>query len=55
MSRKLSSTTKKIVILVLFFGIVGFIIQVIGVVRRDDSFGEVQPVREEVVGEKIVS
>lgn len=37
MSRKLTSTTKKIVAVILFFGIVGFIIQVVGVMRRNDK------------------
>lgn len=52
MSRKLTSTTKKIVAVILFFGIVGFIIQVVGVVRRNDKAGEIKP-RETVVVEEI--
>lgn len=42
MSRELTSTTKKIVAVILFFGIVGFIIQVVGVVRRNDETKEME-------------
>ncbi len=55
MSRKLSSNTKKIVALILFFGIVGFIIQVIGAMSNNGKAGNIKPFIEEVVGEFIVS
>lgn len=52
MSRELSSTTKKIIVFILFFGILGFIIQVIGVMRRDDNVGKIK-IEKEVVLEEI--
>lgn len=51
MSRELSSTTKKIIAVVLFFGILGFIIQIIGVVRRDDKVEEIKTEKTETTEE----
>ena len=49
MSRKISSSTKKIVAVILLFGLLGLVIQIIGVVKNKDDVGEIGPTEEILV------